>query len=68
MVKYTSLFNTLSPSSFIPLPPSLPSLTSPLPLTLVQDDRGGVTVKGLTMRLAGNEEEALNMLFEVCMY
>ena len=24
-------------------------------------------MKGLTMRLAGNEEEALNMLFEVCM-
>ena len=77
LFKYTSLFNTLSPSSlFLSSPslspiPHLPTsppllLASPRPLTLVQDDRGGVTVKGLTMRLAGNEEEALNMLFEVC--
>lgn len=31
----------------------------------VQDETRGVYVKGLTCRQASNEEEALNMLFEV---
>ena len=31
----------------------------------LQDDRGGVYVKGLTTRMVQSEEEALNMLFEV---
>ena len=31
----------------------------------LQDEQGGVVVKGLTVRVANNEEEALNMLFEV---
>ena len=34
----------------------------------VQDQRRGVYVKGLTCRQANNEEDALNMLFEVCFY
>ena len=34
----------------------------------VQDERRGVYVKGLTCRQANNEEDALNMLFEVCFY
>ena len=33
-----------------------------------QDERRGVYVKGLTCRQADNEEEALNMLFEVHVY
>ena len=32
---------------------------------LLQDNKGNVYVKGLSIRLAENEEEALNMLFEV---
>lgn len=31
----------------------------------IQDGSGQVTVKGLTVKTAKNEEEALNMLFEV---
>ena len=31
----------------------------------LQDNKGNVYVKGLSIRLAENEEEALNMLFEV---
>ena len=31
----------------------------------IYDDRGDVFVKGLTYQLAGTEEEALNLLFEV---
>ena len=30
-----------------------------------QDEQGGVVVKGLSVRVANNEDEALNMLFEV---
>ena len=35
-------------------------------LQVIEDDQGGVYVRGLTKHLAQNEEEALNMLFEVC--
>jgi kinesin family protein 6/9 len=31
----------------------------------IYDDRGDVFVKGLTYQLAANEEDALNLLFEV---
>ncbi len=31
----------------------------------IYDDRGDVFVKGLTYQIASNEEEALNLLFEV---
>lgn len=34
-------------------------------LQVIEDDQGGVYVRGLTKHLAQNEEEALNMLFEV---
>lgn len=34
----------------------------------LQDNKGNVYVKGLSIRLAENEEEALNMLFEVSCY
>ena len=33
----------------------------------IYDDRGDVFVKGLTYQLAATEEEALNLLFEVCL-
>ena len=51
-------------------------LLSTLPETMAQvqqnplqvvEDRNGVFVKGLSCHLAQNEEEALNLLFEVCM-
>ena len=41
---------------------------SPYIITTVQDNKGNVYVKGLSIRLAENEEEALNMLFEVFYY
>ena len=34
-------------------------------LQVIEDDQGSVYVRGLTRRLAQNEEDALNMLFEV---
>ena len=34
-------------------------------LCVSEDDRGVVSVKGLSLRLATSEEDALNMLFEV---
>ena len=34
-------------------------------LCISEDERGVVSVKGLSLRLATNEEDALNMLFEV---
>ena len=34
-------------------------------LCVSEDERGVVSVKGLSLRLATNEEDALNMLFEV---
>lgn len=41
-------------------------LVMPLPSLPQNDSSGGVTVKGLSTRLVHNEEEALNLLFEVC--
>ena len=35
---------------------------------VLQDNKGNVYVKGLSTRIAENEEEALNMLFEVYCY
>jgi len=37
-------------------------------LQVIEDDQGGVYVRGLTKHIANNEEEALNMLFEVLLY
>lgn len=37
---------------------------SDTPLAIQDDSRGGVQVKGLSMKLCANEEEALNCLFE----
>lgn len=34
-------------------------------LAVVEEPGGGVSVKGLTLHLVHNEEEALNLLFEV---
>ena len=34
-------------------------------LCVSEDERGVVSVKGLSLRLATSEEDALNMLFEV---
>jgi len=34
-------------------------------LQVIEDDRGQVYVRGLSRHLAQNEEDALNMLFEV---
>jgi len=34
-------------------------------LQVIEDDQGSVYVRGLTRHLAQNEEDALNMLFEV---
>jgi kinesin family protein 6/9 len=34
-------------------------------LCVSEDERGVVSVKGLSLRLANSEEDALNMLFEV---
>ena len=34
-------------------------------LSVSEDERGVVSVKGLSLRLATSEEDALNMLFEV---
>lgn len=34
-------------------------------LTVVEEPGGGVSVKGLSLHLVHNEEEALNLLFEV---
>ena len=40
-------------------------ITSNSGLCVSEDERGVVSVKGLSLRLATNEEDALNMLFEV---
>jgi len=34
-------------------------------MQVIEDDRGSVYVRGLSRHLAQNEEDALNMLFEV---
>ena len=33
-------------------------------LQIIEDAKGGITVKGLTMAVAGTEEEAMNLFFE----
>ena len=51
-----TLFDLLSGSS---------SSGKQLPMTIMEDEVG-VKVVGLSQHIANNEEEALNMLFEVC--
>jgi hypothetical protein len=31
---------------------------------IIEDSKGGITVKGLTLAVAGSEEEAMNLFFE----
>ena len=47
------------------LPESMAMMDQVTPLTVHEDPEYGVYVKGLSCHLAQNEEEALNLLFEV---
>ena len=47
------------------LPESMAVMDQVTPLTVHEDPEYGVYVKGLSCHLAQNEEEALNLLFEV---
>jgi len=55
------LLSTLSTGVLDPPPPSYQTTA----LQVIEDDQGGVYVRGLTKHLARHEEDALNMLFEV---
>jgi kinesin family protein 6/9 len=54
-------YDLLSPSSPAPNSDGATGLT-------ICDDRGDIFVKGLTYQLAANEEDALNLLFEVTIF
>jgi len=55
------LLSTLSSSVKNPQVPSYQTSQ----LQVIEDDQGSVYVRGLSTHLAHNEEDALNMLFEV---
>jgi kinesin family protein 6/9 len=63
-ISYIEIYNEMMFDLLLTLPnsPETPTTNS---LTIVESDHGVTTVKGLTVRVAHNEEEALNLLFEV---
>ena len=60
-ISYLEIYN----ETMFDLLSTLPSNIMALPTMTVVEDEYGVSVKGLSMHVAANEEEALNLLFEV---
>ena len=60
------IFDLLSTLPDATTPTATPTTVSSSGLCVSEDERGVVSVKGLSLRVATNEEDALNMLFEVC--
>lgn len=59
-ISYLEIYN----ETMFDLLSTLPSNIMALPTMTVVEDEYGVSVKGLSMHVAANEEEALNLLFE----
>ena len=61
------IFDLLStlPGEATPICPHAGAAGGSSGLCVSEDERGVVSVKGLSLRLATSEEDALNMLFEV---
>ncbi|XP_065889212.1 kinesin-like protein KIF9 isoform X2 [Dysidea avara] len=62
-ISYVEIYNEMMYDLLATLPDDHTPSTSN-PLVIAEDNKGLVYVKGLSIRLAENEEEALNMLFE----
>ncbi|XP_006820140.1 kinesin-like protein KIF9 [Saccoglossus kowalevskii] len=60
-ISYLEIYNETMFDLLSTLPESIQSVPQ---MTIVEDDQGGVSVKGLSVHLANTEEEALNLLFE----
>ncbi|XP_070571216.1 kinesin-like protein KIF9 [Ptychodera flava] len=60
-ISYLEIYNETMFDLLSTLPESIQSVPQ---MTIVEDEQGGVNVKGLSVHLAQNEEEALNLLFE----
>ncbi|XP_077997452.1 kinesin-like protein KIF9 [Glandiceps talaboti] len=60
-ISYLEIYNETMFDLLSTLPDSIQSVPQ---MTIVEDESGGVYVKGLSVHLAHNEEEALNLLFE----
>lgn len=60
-ISYLEIYN----ESMFDLLSTLPDASQALPMMTISEDEFGVNVKGLSLHLAQNEEEALNLLFEV---
>ena len=64
-VSYLEIYNETMYDLLTTLPQCMDTMLTPM--TVVEDDRG-VYVKGLTTHIVNNEEDALNLLFEVDLY
>ena len=60
-ISYLEIYN----ESMFDLLSTLPDAIQVVPMMTISEDEFGVNIKGLSMHLAQNEEEALNLLFEV---
>ena len=60
-ISYLEIYN----ETMFDLLSTLPSNLMVLPNMTITEDEFGVNVKGMSMHVAANEEEALNLLFEV---
>jgi kinesin family protein 6/9 len=59
-ISYLEIYN----ETMFDLLSTLPEAIQALPMMTISEDEFGVNVKGLSLHLAQNEEEALNLLFE----
>jgi len=64
-ISYLEIYNETMFDLLSTLPESMAVMDQVTPLTVHEDPEYGVYVKGLSCHLAQNEEEALNLLFEV---
>ena len=60
-ISYLEIYN----ETMFDLLSTLPDAIQALPMMTISEDEFGVNIKGLSLHLAQNEEEALNLLFEV---
>ncbi|XP_022112111.1 kinesin-like protein KIF9 isoform X2 [Acanthaster planci] len=59
-ISYLEIYN----EAMFDLLSTLPDAIQALPMMTISEDEFGVNIKGLSLHLAQNEEEALNLLFE----